>query len=312
VDEGEGKDPMSRIHEALKKAATERSAQLSSKPAPELVELVGESLVEEVVPPRTPREARKGLVDLGEPGSDGFERLIGKCRRIEWKIDPRFSVFSGESMFPHGAEKFRTLRSRLYQIAAVRSLKRVLVTSSVPEEGKTFISSNLAQSFVRQENKKVLLIDCDLRASRLHLTVGAAGTPGLIDYLRGEADESQVIQVGSQDNLCFIPGGSPVSNASELLHSEKMKVLLDHLAPIFDWVVLDSPPTIAVHDASLLADICDGVLFVVRAGKTDFEIAQKAAGEFDEKKLLGVVLNWVDKSETYGDYYYGYTAGGKA
>jgi capsular exopolysaccharide synthesis family protein len=164
----------------------------------------------------------------------------------------------------------------------------------------------LVQSIIRQENKKVLLIDGDMRASRLHLTLGAAGTPGLTDYLRGEADESQVIQVGDQGNLCFIPGGTGVSNPSELLPNEKMKVLLDRLTPIFDWVIIDSPPAIAVHDASVLADMCDGVLFVVRAGKTDFEIAQKAAGEFDEKKLLGVVLNRVDKSETYGDYYYGY------
>jgi capsular exopolysaccharide synthesis family protein len=304
----EGKDQMSRIHEALKKAASERSAQLASKPASELVELVGESLVEETLPPQTPREVRKGLVGLGEPGSGGFEKLIGQCRHIDWKIDPRFSVFAGESMFPHGAEKFRTLRSRLHQIAATRPLKRVLVTSSLPDEGKTFIASNLAQSMIRQESKQVLLIDGDLRASRLHLTVGVAGTPGLTDYLRGEADESQVIQVGSQDNLCFIPGGTGVSNPSELLHSEKMKALLDRLTPIFDWVIMDSPPAIAVHDASILADMCDGVLFVVRAGKTSFEIAQKAAGEFAEKNLLGVVLNRVDKSQTYGDYYYGYSA----
>jgi protein-tyrosine kinase len=96
-----------------------------------------------------------------------------------------------------------------------------------------------------------------------------------------------------------------VSNPSELLHNERMKALLDRLAPIFDWVILDSPPAIAVHDASILADMCDGVLFVVRAGKTNFEIAQKATKEFDEKNLLGVVLNRVDKGQSYADYYYG-------
>ena len=297
---------MSRIHEALKKAATERSAQLGSKPAPELVELVGESLVEEALVGQAPREVRRGVVDLGAPESAAFEKLIGRCRRTDWKANPRFSVFADEAHFHHGAEKFRTLRSRLYQIAAVRPLKRILITSSVPEEGKTFIASNLAESIIRQEKMKVLLIDADLRASRLHMTLGAAAAPGLTDYLRGDAEESQVIQVGSHDNLCFIPGGATVSNPSELLHGQRMKALLDRLTPIFDWVILDSPPAVAVHDASILADMCDGVLFVVRAGKTDFEIAQKAVAEFDEKNLLGVVLNRVDKSETYGDYYYGY------
>lgn len=299
---------MSKIHEALKKAATERSAQLANRPASDLIELVGEGLVDPKLSPQSPREARKGLAERGIPGSGGFEKLIERCRRVEWKADPRFSVFADEAVSRHGAEKFRTLRSRLYQIAATRPLKSILITSSVPEEGKTFIASNLAQSFTRQENKKVMLIDADLRASRMHLTVGAPGTPGLSDYLRGEADESEVIQVGNQGNLCFIPGGTSVSNPSELLHSEKMKVLLDRLMPIFDWVIVDSPPAIAVHDASFLADMCDGVLFVVRAGKTDFELAQKAAGEFDENNLLGVVLNRVDQSETYGDYYYGYNA----
>jgi len=299
---------MSRIHEALKKAASERSAQLGSRPAPDLVELVAETLIEGTFPAETPRAATKGLVSWGEPGNLGFEKLIAKCKHRGWKVDPRFSVFGGESGFPHGAEKFRTLRSRLHQIAATRPLKRVLVTSSLPEEGKTFIASNLAQSIIRQEDKKVLLIDGDLRASRLHLTLGAAGTPGLTDYLRGQADESEVVQVADQGNLCFIAGGSGVSNPSELLTGEKMKTLLDRLTPIFDWVIIDSPPAIAVHDASVLADLCEGVLFIVRAGKTDFEMAQKAIGEFEEKTILGVVLNRVDKSETYGDHYYGYAA----
>lgn len=298
---------MSRIHDALKRAATERSTQLVGKPASELVELVGQSLVQGTLTVQTPREGHKGLLDLEEPGSVSFEKLIERCRRTEWKADARFSVFADEAVFRQGAEKFRTLRSRLYQIAAVRPLKRVLITSSLPEEGKTFIASNLAQSIIRQENRTVLLIDADLRASRLHLMVGAAGTPGLTDYLRGEAEESQIIQVGNKDNLCFIPGGSMVPNPSELLNGEKMKVLLDRVTPIFDWIIIDSPPAIAVHDASILADMCDGVLFVVRAGKTDFEIAQKAVGEFDEKNLLGVVLNRVEKSEMYGDYYYGYS-----
>ncbi|MGB7847643.1 MAG: hypothetical protein WBL63_18675, partial [Candidatus Acidiferrum sp.] len=130
---------MSRIHEALKKAATERSAQMGGKPASELAELVGGNLVEAVLPEQTPRGGSGAVLELREQASGGFEKLLGKCRRAEWKIDPRFSVFAGESMFPHGAEKFRTLRSRLHQIAATRTLKRILITSSLPEEGKTFV-----------------------------------------------------------------------------------------------------------------------------------------------------------------------------
>jgi protein-tyrosine kinase len=114
--------------------------------------------------------------------------------------------------------------------------------------------------------------------------------------------------VGSKGNLCFIPGGSNVSNPAERLLSERMKTLLDRMSSLFDWMVIDSTPAIAVHDASVLADLCDGVLFVVRAGSTDFEVAQRAAGEFRAENLLGVVLNRVDDSETYGNYYYGYNS----
>ena len=168
------------------------------------------------------------------------------------------------------------------------------------------MAANLALSFVRQQDRRVLLIDADLRASRLHLQLGTTEKPGLTDYLRGDATESQVIQMGPEGNLCFIPGGGDVTNPSELLHGDRMKEFLARMSQLFDWVILDSPPAIAVHDASILADMCDGVLFVVKAGSTDFEIADRAASEFRKKNLLGVVLNRVDRGQTYGGYYYGY------
>ena len=102
-------------------------------------------------------------------------------------------------------------------------LRRVAVTSSVPAEGKTFVAANLAQSIVRQPDRKVLLIDADLRASRLHHMLGAPRTPGLADYLRGEADEFKVVQKGSDAHLCFIPAGNEVSNPSELLLNDRMQ-----------------------------------------------------------------------------------------
>ena len=296
---------MSRIHEALKKAASERTSQVGNATSSDVVELAGGSLVENLVAGDS-RETLKREISSGELAAPGFDQILKKCHKAEWKIDARYSVFANETLYPNGAERFRTLRSRLYQVAATRPLKRLLITSSVPQEGKTFITSNLAQSFMRQENRKVLLIDGDLRASRLHLTLGAEPGPGLSEYLRGDADEFQVMQMGKEANLCLIPGGGDVPNPSELLHSKRMKSLLDRMSSVFDWIIVDSPPAIAVHDASILADMCDGVLFVVRAGKTDFELAQKAAQEFSEGNLLGVVLNRVEKNTGYPDYYYGY------
>ncbi len=299
---------MSRIHEALKKAAQERSSRLSSETSLDFVDVATD--VSRTIVPAEDRTSPL-LADL-PPKRDSpvlrFEELVKKCTRHHWQLDPRIDVFHGANSNRTGAESFRTLRSRLAQIAGTRQLKSVLVTSSLPQEGKTFVAVNLAQSIARQDRSRVLLIDADLRISRLHQALGAPATPGLTDYLRGEADEIAVIQRGLEGNLCLIPGGSPVANPSELLLGERMKYLLERVTPAFDWLVLDSPPAMPVHDASLLADLCDGVLFVVRAGETDFEVAGKASSEFRNKNLLGVVLNRVEKSESYGGYHYSYTA----
>jgi protein-tyrosine kinase len=296
---------MSRIHEALKKAAEERSAQNAGKTTSDLVDLSGSAAPPSAILTTEPRPEKIPVRLKNEPAITQFHEFAERCTAATWKIEPSASVFSAHMEHQAGAEKFRTLRSRLYQINSSQPLKRILVTSSMPAEGKTFVAANLAQSFIRQADKRVLLIDSDLRASRLHMHLGAQEKPGLTDYLRGECDECQVTQISADRNLCLIPGGGDVTNPSELLHSKRMKQLLDRMSLIFDWIILDSPPALAVHDASILADMCDGVLFVVRAGSTDSEVAAKASAEFPEKKLLGVVLNRVEKNDAY-DSYYGY------
>src|SRR5215471_7210321 len=214
---------MSRIHEALKKAALERNAQLGSKTGPDLIELEGEFSPENPVDASTEfREAAVQRLDPPLRGKSTFEQLAKQWTPAVWNLESRTSVFSRERENLIVAERFRTLRSRLYQIAAVQRLRSLVISSSVPAEGKTFVSANLAVSFVRQQDKRVLLIDADLRASRLHLELGAPQRPGLSDLLRGSATEAQVIQVGPGGNLCFISGGSDITKPSELLHSQRM------------------------------------------------------------------------------------------
>jgi protein-tyrosine kinase len=299
---------MSRIHDALKKAAQDRATQTPS-PAAVTADLVdGANQINRHIegPPRAEYAHPAAAPAYSETRFMNYEDLIQRCVHPAWTLDARNSVFVGADSDRIGAERFRTLRSRLYQIAGAQQLKKLLITSSIPAEGKTFVAANLAQSIVRQPDRRVLLIDADLRASRLHQTLGAPLGPGLSDYLRGEADEYSIVQNGLEGNLCFIPGGQQVSNPSELLLRDRLKHLLDVMTPIFDWIIIDSPPALPVHDASMLADHCDGVLFVVRAGTTDSEIAQRVAAEFRDKNLLGVVLNRVDSADTYNNYYYGY------
>src|SRR6201982_666721 len=207
---------MSRIHEALKKAAQERSAQLAASAEPSFLEVADAPRIG--APLRELDEPTLRLEEsLEAPAYIRYEDLIKRCSPTRWRIDPRMSVFEGGDEESVGGERFRSVRSRLYQIAGTRPLRRVVVTSSVPAEGKTFVAANLAQSIIRQPDRKVLLIDADLRASRLHQSFGAPSGPGLTDYLRGEVDEYAIIQNGLEGNLCFIPGGQAVSNPSELL-----------------------------------------------------------------------------------------------
>lgn len=296
---------MSRIHEALKKAEQEKAAK---SPA---FEGRKENSNEVVAPFVSTRRAVEETFHEGRPENKSgvlrFENLIQRCTRREWKSDSALQLSLSGDSGKIVAERFRTLRSRLYQIAGTRPLKRVLITSSLPAEGKTFVTTNLVRSIIRQSDRRVLVIDADLRAPRLHTALGAPSSPGLSDYLRGEADEYSIVQYSTSNNLCFIPCGSKVTNPSELLLSDRMKALLDTITPAFDWVILDSPPALPVHDSSSLADLCDGVLFVIRAGETSHEDAKKASMEFRHKNIIGAVLNQVERLESPAGYYYGHS-----
>jgi tyrosine-protein kinase Etk/Wzc len=175
-------------------------------------------------------------------------------------------------------------------------------------EGKTFVTSNLVRAIVRQAERRVLVIDADLRRPRLHMMLRAQTAPGLSDYLRGSTDERTVIRYGGAGNLCFIPSGSRVSDPSELLSNGRFKTLLDRVAPSFDWVIIDSPPCLPVADPGMIANWCDGVLLVVRAGFTPSAVIVKSRQEPLGRKVIGVVLNAVaDDALAYGSYYaYGY------
>jgi protein-tyrosine kinase len=294
---------MSRIHEALAKATRDRAEQMQAHFDIPSIVLANDvdadpALAAEALEPHVPIIDDAGHV----PSPPNFQRDEPRFVRRNWRIEPGWNLFAKESKDKIGAERFRTLRSRLYQLAEHRQLKRVTVTSSLPSEGKSFVCLNLAQAIVHHQDRRVLLIDGDLRNPSLHKMFAAPRTPGLTNYLRGEISEHAAIQLGVQSNLHFLSAGEEATNPSELLLSERMKTLMQFAAQAFDWVIVDSPPALAAHDASLLADFCDGVLFVLRAGSTDFEIADHAAAEFRQKNLLGVVFNHVEKAESY--YYY--------
>jgi protein-tyrosine kinase len=300
---------MSRIHEALKKAEQERAAIATTEMEVSPLQTAPAAAVptrnDEIPSQSEDILSRTVLPTTGSGQFLRFDDLRARCSRPAWHLDPNVNVFVNPDLSAGGAEQFRTLRSRLYQMRSNQPLRTLLVTSSIPTEGKTFVTNNLAQAIIRQPDRRACIIDADLRRSRLHVPLGAPSGPGLTDYLRGTADLISIIQQGHEGNLCFIPGGDEVANPSELIANGRMKLLLDRLAPIFDWIILDSPPCLVVADASMLADLCDGVLLVTRAGVTPTPTAQRACQELRGRNVVGVVLNAIrDSHKSQTDYYY--------
>ena len=289
---------MSRIHDALKRAEQERAASTGTHVEPAFGPLEGQR---ENMPSLQPL----GATEMPTMASGlNYETLLARCPQTEWSPDPRTMLFFQEDDSRLGAEEFRTLRSRLYQIREKMQLKRLLVTSALPKEGKSFVAANLAQVLVRQHGRRALVIDADLRNPGLHRHLGAPQSPGLAEYLLGECDEFAAMQRGPMENLFFLPAGRAVPSAPELLSNGRLKLLLQRAEPLFDWIILDTSPVIPVSDATLVAGSCDGILMVVRSNMTPSDLARRARQEFPDKLLLGVVLNGASPGEQ-SKYYYG-------
>src|SRR6266478_6667167 len=291
---------MSRIHDALKRAEQERATSMGTYVEPTLDQ------------PETQHETMPSLqpsgTNLMPTMTTGFnyESLVARCPQGLWTPDPRTMLFFQEDDSRAGAEEFRTLRSRLYQIREKMPLKRLMVTSALPKEGKSFVAANLAQVMVRQHGRRALVIDADLRSPGMHRHLGASQTPGLSDYLLGECDEFAIMQRGPMENLFFVPAGRQVTGAPELLANGRLKLFLQRVEPLFDWIILDTPPVIPVADSTLLANFCEGVLMVVRSNATPSDLARRAREEFQDKLLLGVVLNGIPADQLpQSKYYYG-------
>jgi polysaccharide biosynthesis transport protein len=174
-----------------------------------------------------------------------------------------------------------------------------------PQEGKTSTTSNLAR-ILSQNNKKVLIIDCDMRRPRMHSLFGVPNSHGLSNYLSGNTDESPICAI--ENELVFlIPSGPVPPNPAELLNSAKLKLLMEEMLKIYDYVLLDSPPIQSVTDSLTLSTLVDGTLLITRSGKTTFDMIGSGLKKlYDVRaKILGVVLNGLNKTR-HNSGYYGY------
>jgi capsular exopolysaccharide synthesis family protein len=315
---------MSRIYEALQKAESERKLERREPeldiPDPPASAAMTTALAD---PDDTvfsiPRFAEAPIVT--EPYTEPSTRRVGSGDFLDlssivarpWAL----SLAQLPALLERGpaVEQFRSLRSRIFELRDISPLKTILVSSGVPQEGKSFISTNLALSLARHKNSKVLLIDGDMRRYTLHQILGCESYPGLADYLAGKVDilevmqrpeTSQALTGGAMPilpNLTFIAGGNGGDKAADLSGSPRFGELIRQASPHFDWIIVDSSPVLPVSDAVNLARWCDGVLLVARGGVTKFPVAQRAQSELKASKILGFVLNAVQETPEVGGYY---------
>lgn len=202
------------------------------------------------------------------------------------------------------AEAFRTLRTRLqFSKLEPEPIKTILITSSIPREGKTIISSNLAASFAL--SNKVLLLDCDFRKPRMHNIFNMKRYPGLCDYLFGTVTLEEAIRQTTFPNLHLMTCGTIPTNPAELIASKHMQSFLNMMKPKYDYILIDSPPLATVTDAELLSSYVDGTVVVSLASKTRLDLLVNTIDTLNKinDSFIGVVLNNFDYQATYGSYY---------
>ncbi len=206
------------------------------------------------------------------------------------------------------SESFKAMRTRVqYSKLEEEPLKTILVTSSIPSEGKTTVALNLAGSFAQAE-KRVLLLDCDLRKPRIHAIFETQRFPGLSDHLFGNVSYEDILRSSRLENLKYITSGTIPPNPSEMLGSKQLKDFVIKVRELFDYVIIDSPPYISVTDSEILARISDGTIIVVQANKTPMDVFLKTFDRvvnLENHKSLGAVLNNFNFRSMYG-YYYNY------
>lgn len=206
------------------------------------------------------------------------------------------------------SEAFKALRTRI-QFAKLeeKPLKSILITSSIPSEGKTTVSVNLAGSFALT-GKKTLVLDCDLRKPRVHSLFNIERYPGLSDYLFSNCTLDEITRKTELENLYIISAGTIPPNPSEILGSAQMKKFMQKLEEIYDIIIIDSPPFLSVTDSEILYNITDGAILISQSNKTIkqalFTTYQRLTS-VNKHNLLGVVLNNFKYKSSYG-YYYNY------
>jgi receptor protein-tyrosine kinase len=275
---------MSRVHDALRRA--EQSGVLST-------------------PVQRPAPAEPAVgVSVLEPGVNNFEGLLERVQEVPFRAATDSLLIDVSR--PHEApmEEFRTLRTRLNHLKTLQPIHSIVVTSASPAEGKSLSAANLALAEAHLAGNTTLLADFDFRRPIVHTLFGVDRSPGITDYLLGKVPLHQAMRKIAGTNLYIMPAGEAVINPLELLNLPEVKIMMDRLPEMFNWIILDSPPLLFAADASLLGTLCHGTLLVVRIGHTTIDSVTRAMQSLCNNNVLGILVNAARRGELYSKYTY--------
>ena len=255
-------------------------------------------------------EKHDRAIDLNQEESSETPRVIIDHAPLPIvQSDPDPKIFTIHAPDSFDAELFKVLRTQILFPKDGNKRRSIIITSSFPSEGKSFVSANIAASIARGINDHVLLIDADLRRPKLHTMFGYSRVQGLNEYLTDQKNLDELIIRTQFDKLSLLPAGGESKNATELLSSNKMKEFLKEVKDRYKdrLIIIDSAPVQATSEASVLSNYVDGTILVVRNQKTPREGVLETVETLGRKNILGVVLNGCSKSmKKYGKYYGNY------
>ena len=304
---------MSHIFDALQRSEAERAGrEPAGKGSPgfslatELLETVererrGVRLVDTVLVDTVPADN-----ELANQARAAQPNSLDQFPSLPVSILPHSRLVSVGEEESLGAEKFRFLAVRLRQMRQSRPLKKVLITSTIPQEGKSTVAANLACTLARRKQHKTLLLEGDLRRPTVAQKFGLGKVPGLSEWLRGESESMNVYRLEAL-GLWVLPAGSAPENPLELMQSGKLSPLMEQLSAWFDWIVIDSPPVLPLADTSMWARMADGILLVTRRSITEKKQLQRGLEALEPAKLLGALVN-SSTDAAHSDYYQRYGA----
>jgi capsular exopolysaccharide synthesis family protein len=203
------------------------------------------------------------------------------------------------------SEQYRKLRTIIFNLREKSNYKTFVITSAGLQDGKTITSINLALAMANDIDKKIILIDCDLRKPRIHEYLGLEMQPGLVDLIRDSSPSINLSVIKQFKNLSVLTCGDIPENPTELLNSVKMRQILEVIKANYDVVLIDSVPMIPIADTMILSEMSDGAIMVVRADKTDYSAVEKAIPLLGDK-IVGVVLNALPLNKVKDTMYYSY------